>query len=141
MACAQLGSALAANISEQSSWITSPQNLLAIGFMDPLGCTSWFAVALTVSVVSIVLIWLLLLASYHSTRGPTREEFTLKQWVIVVCLTTTVLWCIEHQINPAVRDMGFIAIILIFAFFAIIIIIFKSIVVWYVLLSGDHDSL
>jgi len=131
--CLVLGIALAANIGGQSSPISSPQNLIAIGFMDPqLDWASWFAVALPVSIISIVLIWLLLLASYHPARAPdgdgeieirtirpTREDFTLKQWwVSVVCLTTIVLLCIERQIESTIGDMGIIAIIPIVAFFA-----------------------
>ena len=101
--------------------------------MDPqLDWGSWFAVALPVSIISIVLIWLLLLVSYQPSRAPdgdgeieirairpTRESFTLKQyWVTVVCLVTIGLWCIEHQIEDTIGDMGVIAIIPIVAFFA-----------------------
>ena len=93
---------------------------------------SWFAVALPVSSISIILIWLLLLVSYKPARAPdgdgeieirairpTRESFTLKQyWVCVVCLVTIGLWCVEHKIKDTVGDMGIIAIIPIVAFFA-----------------------
>ncbi|KAH0833368.1 hypothetical protein J3R83DRAFT_12469 [Lanmaoa asiatica] len=131
--CLILGIALAANIGGQSSPISSPQNLIAIGFMDPkLDWASWFAVALPVSIISVILIWLLLLVSYQPARAPdgdgeieirmirpTREAFTLKQyWVTVVCLVTIGLWCIEHQIEDTIGDMGIIAIIPIVAFFA-----------------------
>ncbi|KAN0092523.1 SPX domain containing protein [Tylopilus felleus] len=131
--CLILGIALAANIGGQSSPISSPQNLIAIGFMSPqLDWASWFAVALPVSIISIILIWLLLLASYQPARAPdghgkieirairpTRESFTLKQyWVSVVCLVTIGLWCVEHQIQDMIGDMGIIAIIPIVAFFA-----------------------
>jgi phosphate transporter len=131
--CLILGIALAANIGGQSSPISSPQNLIAIGFMEPpLDWASWFAVALPVSIISIILIWLLLLVSYQPSRAPdgdgeieirairpTKEPFTLKQcWVTVVCLVTIGLWCIEHQIEDTIGDMGIIAIIPIVAFFA-----------------------
>ncbi|KAF8442031.1 SPX domain-containing protein [Boletus edulis BED1] len=131
--CLILGIALAANIGGQSSPISSPQNLIAIGFMDPqLDWGSWFAVALPVSIISVLLIWLLLLVSYQPSRAPdghgeieirairpTREAFTLKQyWVVVVCLVTIGLWCVEHQIEDMIGDMGIIAIIPIVAFFA-----------------------
>lgn len=130
---AQLGIALAANIGGQSSPISSPQNLIAIEFMDPaLDWGSWFAVALPVSIISVLIIWLLLLVSYRPARAPdgdgeieirmirpTREAFTLKHyWVTVVCLVTIGLWCIEHQIKETIGDMGIIAIIPIVAFFA-----------------------
>jgi len=86
-----LGIALAANIGGQSS--VSPRNLIAIGFMDPqLDWMSWF-LALPVLIISIVLVWLLLLANHPAraldgdgeieipTIRPTREDFTLKQVV------------------------------------------------------------
>lgn len=129
----QIGIALAANIGGQSSPISSPQNLIALHEMDPqLDWASWFAVALPVSGISVVLIWLLLLVSYRPARSPdgegdieirpiraSREAFTKRQWwVSIVCLVTIALWCFEHQIEDVVGDMGIIAIIPIVAFFS-----------------------
>ncbi|KAJ2913755.1 hypothetical protein MD484_g6658, partial [Candolleomyces efflorescens] len=131
--CLILAIALAANIGGQSSPISSPQNLIAIGDMDPtLDWSKWFAVALPVSAISIVLIWLLLLASYNPARSPdgegeieirairpTKEPFTLKQyWVSFICIITIALWCIEHEIEDYVGDMGVIALLPIVAFFS-----------------------
>lgn len=124
---------MAANIGGQSSPISSPQNLIALHEMDPpLDWGQWFAVALPVSAISIILIWGLLLASYRPARNPngegdieiktirpTREPFTLKQyWVSFVCLATIALWCVAHEIEEYVGDMGVIAIIPIVAFFS-----------------------
>ena len=101
--------------------------------MDPqLDWGSWFAVAIPVSLVSIILIWWLLLASYRPARSPdgegeleirsvraTKEPLTWKQiWVSFVCIATIVLWCIAHSIEHIVGDMGVIAIIPIVAFFS-----------------------
>ncbi|PPQ65178.1 hypothetical protein CVT24_011055 [Panaeolus cyanescens] len=131
--CLILAIALAANIGGQSSPISSPQNLIALQYMDPkLDWATWFAVALPVSALSIVLIWLFLLVSYHPERSPdgegvieikairpTKEKFTVKQyWVTFVCLFTIALWCIEHEIEPYVGDMGVIALIPVLAFFS-----------------------
>ena len=128
----QLAIALAANIGGQSSPISSPQNLIALQAMDPqLDWGRWFLVALPVSGVSIVLIWLLLLVSYRPSRLPmgngnleiksiraTRERFTVKQWwVTFVCVVTITLWVVEHGIEEWIGDMGVIAIIPIVAFF------------------------
>lgn len=100
--------------------------------MEPtLDWGSWFIVALPVSAISLVLIWLLLLVSYRPARSPdgegeieiktirpTKEAFTLKQyWVTIVCLVTIALWCVAHSIENIVGDMGIIAIIPIVAFF------------------------
>jgi phosphate transporter len=108
--------------------------------MDPpLDWLQWFAVSIPVCVVSVILIWLLLLASYRPARLPeglsdaeeggsgtleikpiraTREKFTKKQWfVTAVCVITIGLWCVEHEIELWVGDMGVIALIPVIAFF------------------------
>ncbi|OCH89601.1 Sodium/sulfate symporter [Obba rivulosa] len=130
--CLILGIALAANIGGQSSPISSPQNLIAIGYMDePLDWARWFAVALPVSATSILLIWALLLVSYHPTHTgdgeeleikpirPPREPFSFTQWwVSLVCLLTIALWCVAHAIQDIVGDMGVIAILPIVVFYS-----------------------
>ena len=97
----------------------------------PLDWGRWFMVALPVSGVSIVFVWLLLLVSYRPSRlptedgsletniiRPTRDHFTWKQWwVIFVCITSIALWVVEHGIEGWRGDMGVIAIIPIVAFF------------------------
>ncbi|KAA1467267.1 Sodium/sulfate symporter [Dentipellis sp. KUC8613] len=130
--CLILAIALAANIGGQSSPISSPQNLIALQAMDPpLDWAQWFAVALPVSALSIVLIWLLLLVSYRPARlptgdgyleikaiRPTKERFSRKQWYVsFVCLVTIALWVVEKGIEDWVGDMGIIAIIPVVAFF------------------------
>ncbi|KIL65820.1 hypothetical protein M378DRAFT_197907 [Amanita muscaria Koide BX008] len=147
--CLILAIALAANIGGQSSPISSPQNLIAIDYLDkmepPLDWARWFAVSLPVSSVSIILIWLLLIVSYRPSRlppsvggdifdedpwdgsvreleikpiRPTKETFTAKQyWVSCVCLVTIALWCVAHEIEDYLGDMGIIAIMPIVAFF------------------------
>ncbi|KAG6816670.1 hypothetical protein H0H87_004030 [Tephrocybe sp. NHM501043] len=131
--CLILAIALAANIGGQSSPISSPQNLIALQAMDPpLDWARWFAVALPVSGISIVLIWGMLLLSYRPARSPDgdgeieikhirpmREPFTHKQWwVTIVCLVTIALWCVAHEIEDYVGDMGVIAILPLVAFFS-----------------------
>ncbi|KAF7311833.1 SPX domain-containing protein [Mycena indigotica] len=131
--CLILAIALAANIGGQSSPISSPQNLIALDAMDPpISWGGWFIVALPVSIVSILLIWGLLLASYRPARAPdggpdieiklirpTKESFSWKQyWVVLVCIVTIVLWCIARNVQDYLGDMGVIALIPIVAFFA-----------------------
>lgn len=100
--------------------------------VPPLDWASWFAVALPVSAVSILLIWVMLLFSYRPERSPdgegyleikairpSKDRFTNKQyWVSFVCLVTIALWCVAHSIEEYVGDMGVIAIIPIVAFFS-----------------------
>lgn len=131
-ASVQLGIALAANIGGQSSPISSPQNLIALQAMkDELDWAQWFAVALPVSTVSIILIWLLLLVIYRPSVTldgevleikeirASKDAFTLQQyWVSFVCFATIVLWLIEKRIESLVGHMGIIAIVPIVAFFS-----------------------
>jgi len=106
--------------------------LIALQAMQPpLDWGRWFLVAIPVSGVSIVLIWLLLLVSYRPSRlptgdgtleiksiRPTRERFTVKQWwVTFVCVATISLWVVEQAIEKWIGDMGVIAIIPIVALF------------------------
>jgi len=110
--------------------------------MDPpIDWSTWFAVALPVSFVSLILIWLLLIISYRPSRAPgadldsgladhetkleirvirpTKEQFGVKQWwVISVCIVTIGLWCMEHKLHEVVGDMGVIAILPVVAFFS-----------------------
>ncbi|KAJ7191148.1 SPX domain-containing protein [Mycena pura] len=131
--CLILAIALAANIGGQSSPISSPQNLIALNAMDPpVSWAGWFTVSLPVSAISILLIWGLLIVSYHPARSPdggsdieiklirpTREPFTLKQyWVTFVTLMTIALWCFAPQMEAYFGDMGVIAIIPLVLFFA-----------------------
>ena len=98
---------------------------------EPLDWGQWFIVALPVSAVSIILIWVLLLMSYRPSRTadgeilvikeirPTRERFTVKQyWVTFVCIVTIALWCVEKRLEDTLGDMGVIALIPIVAFFS-----------------------
>lgn len=101
--------------------------------MDPqVTWLQWFVVALPVSGISIMLIWLLLLVSYRPARSPdgegnieirairaTKDSFTVKQaWVTFVCVVTICLWCLEHWIHEIVGDMGVIALIPLVVFFS-----------------------
>lgn len=101
--------------------------------MDPkIDWAQWFGVAIPVSAISIMLIWLLLLVSYRPERSPDgegeieikpiraiRERFTPKQWwVMLVSIATIILWCLEHALEEWVGDMGVIALIPVVAFFS-----------------------
>lgn len=125
-----LGIALASNVGGMASPISSPQNLIALEYMEvPLSWLQWFAVALPVASVSIFLIWLLLLWSYAPGAGSSkdakipqirqsRDPFNRTQWFIsIVTVAVIVLWCVEHQIEGVVGDMGIIALIPMALFF------------------------
>lgn len=121
-----MGIALASNIGGQTSPIASPQNLIALQYMDkPLGWVQWFAITIPVSGTSLLVLWLLLLWSFgtgsgvHIKRIPeTDNSFSRAQWFIsAVCLGTIVLWCFQNQIQGMVGDMAVTAIIPLVLFF------------------------
>lgn len=90
------------------------------------GWGAWFFVALPVCIISILLIWLLLLATFqpgkHNTTivpiRPMKDKFTGVQWFIsIVTIITILLWCVTHQLEGIFGDMGVVAIIPIVLFF------------------------
>ncbi|KAK3943555.1 Low-affinity phosphate transporter PHO91 [Diplogelasinospora grovesii] len=123
-----MGIALASNIGGMLSPIASPQNVVAIGIMKNAPTWGqWFFIVIPVGVISILLIWLLLVATFHPGRGtvivpirPVRDPFTGLQWFVsVVTVMTIGLWCASHQLEWAFGDMGVIAIIPIVLFFGV----------------------
>ena len=121
-----LGIALASNIGGAASPIASPQNIIALQNMSPQpSWGKWFAVALPVCIISIILIWLLLLVTFQPGKGttiapirPMKDKFTGVQWFIsTVTLITIVFWCVSHQLEGVFGDMGVIAILPMVAFF------------------------
>jgi phosphate transporter len=121
-----MGIALASNIGGAASPISSPQNLIALQNMSPEpDWGTWFFISIPVCVISNVLIWMLLLVTFHPGRNttivpirPIKDPFTGVQWFIsIVSLITIVLWCLSHQLEPYLGDMGVIAIIPLVLFF------------------------
>lgn len=121
-----LGIALASNMGGAASPIASPQNLIALRYLEPQpGWGKWFFIALPVCIISIGLIWLLLLVTFRPGRNttivpirPMKEQFTGIQWFIcIVTIATIVLWCVSHSLENVFGDMGVIAIIPMVLFF------------------------
>ncbi|ODQ78979.1 hypothetical protein BABINDRAFT_162061 [Babjeviella inositovora NRRL Y-12698] len=122
-----MGIALASNVAGMASPISSPQNVIALQYMSPNpGWGKWFAVALPVSIVCMLLIWLELCISYpkmqkHKMQAfkPIVEKFSTKQWYIcVITVLTIVLWCLVNQLEQQFGAAGVVAIIPIIAFYA-----------------------
>ncbi|KAJ9245107.1 hypothetical protein DTO169E5_974 [Paecilomyces variotii] len=121
-----LGIALAANIGGAASPIASPQNIIALQNMYPsISWGTWFFISIPVCILSILLIWALLLATFHPGRGtiivpirPVKDRFSGVQWFItIVTVATIILWCVSHQLEHIFGDMGVIAIIPLVLFF------------------------
>ncbi|EEP81704.1 conserved hypothetical protein [Uncinocarpus reesii 1704] len=121
-----LGIALASNVGGAASPIASPQNIIALQNMyPPISWGTWFFISIPVCVICIMLIWILLVVTFHPGRGTTivpiravKDKFTGVQWFItIVTLATIVLWCVSHQMESTFGDMGVIAIIPLVLFF------------------------
>lgn len=120
-----LGIALAANVGGMGSPIASPQNLIALENMDPIPTwMQWFAVAIPVSIVSILMVWFFLMLTFPpgdlklTPIRRMREPYTGKQYFVVFgSLVTIVLWCMSQKLEPVLGNMGVIALIPIVLFF------------------------
>ncbi|KJF61079.1 divalent anion:Na+ symporter (DASS) family transporter [Coccidioides immitis RS] len=121
-----LGIALASNVGGAASPIASPQNIIALQNMyPPISWGTWFFISIPVCVICILLIWVLLVATFHPGRGTTivpirqvKDKFSGVQWFItIVTLITIVLWCVSHEMESTFGDMGVIAIIPLVLFF------------------------
>ncbi|KAK4153896.1 hypothetical protein C8A00DRAFT_33371 [Chaetomidium leptoderma] len=123
-----IGIALASNIGGMLSPIASPQNVVAIGIMEPAPTWGqWFFIVIPVGIISIIVIWLLLLLAFKPGRGttivpvrPVRDPFTGVEWFVsAVTVATIGLWCASHSLEHVFGDMGVIAIIPIVLFFGV----------------------
>ncbi|KAI9804644.1 MAG: low-affinity phosphate transporter [Piccolia ochrophora] len=121
-----LGIALASNVGGMASPIASPQNIIALQNMQPEPSWAvWFFIALPVCILSILLIWVVLLVTFQPGKGTTivpiramKDRFNGVQWFIsVVTIGTIVLWCVTHQLEHVLGDMGVVAIIPLVLFF------------------------
>ncbi|KAI3317578.1 SPX-domain-containing protein [Xylariaceae sp. AK1471] len=123
-----MGIALASNVGGMLSPIASPQNVVALDIMKPPPTWGqWLFIVIPVGVVSLFLIWILLLLTFHPGRGttivpirPVRERFTGLQWFVsVVCVATIGLWCASHALESTFGHMGVIAVLPIVIFFGV----------------------
>ncbi|KAI1424978.1 SPX domain-containing protein [Xylaria sp. FL1777] len=123
-----MGIALASNIGGMLSPIASPQNVVALGIMEPPPTWGqWLFIVIPVGIVSLFLIWVILLLTFNPGRGTmivpirsVREQFTGLQWFVsIVCLTTIGLWCASHALESTFGHMGVIAILPIVVFFGV----------------------
>ncbi|KAI8374091.1 SPX domain-containing protein [Choanephora cucurbitarum] len=125
--CLILGIALSSCIGGMTSPISSPQNIVTIQYLNPNpGWGLWFAVALPVSILSMLVCWGLLLLVYKPGRDTphlntikaAKEKITWTQvFVMLVTISTIALWCAETSIEYAIGDTGIIAAIPLFVFF------------------------
>ncbi|WPK27207.1 hypothetical protein PUMCH_004584 [Australozyma saopauloensis] len=122
-----LGIALASNIGGMASPIALPQNMIAIGAMDPQpSWGQWFVIALPVCILSLLLIWGFLLFTFNCNSKNTQlvsirttdDKFTGIQWFIVaVTIITILLWCFASRLEGIFGEMGIIALIPMICFF------------------------
>ncbi|KAH7626839.1 SPX domain-containing protein [Sordaria sp. MPI-SDFR-AT-0083] len=123
-----MGIALASNVGGMLSPIASPQNVVAIGLMEPPPTWGeWFFIVIPVGIISLLLIWALLLLTFQPGKGttivpirPVRDRFTGVQWFVTLVTVATIgLWCASHQLEAEFGHMGVIAIIPIVFFFGV----------------------
>nr|UJH94487.1 ST.9 [Starmerella bombicola] len=121
-----LGIALASNVGGMASPIASPQNILALQNMTPVpSWIEWFCVAIPVAIFSIFCIWLWLCMSFPVTEDALTAMQHLRSansghaldfgkthaYIFAVTVVTIALWCLSHQIEHIVGDMGVLALL------------------------------
>ncbi|PLW24697.1 hypothetical protein PCASD_07555 [Puccinia coronata f. sp. avenae] len=75
-----LGIALAADIGGQASPIASPQNLIALSYMDPPpSWIVWFSIGIPISALTIVSTWAILTWSYEREFSYSKGAFDLEE--------------------------------------------------------------
>ncbi|KAI9315081.1 SPX domain-containing protein [Dichotomocladium elegans] len=125
--CLILGIALACCIGGMTSPISSPQNIITLQYMDPNpGWGIWFAAALPISILTVLICWCFLLLVYRPGRStphlnkiqPSRGKISASQ-VFIMCITllTIALWCAETAMIESIGSTGVIATIPLFLFF------------------------
>ena len=120
-----LGVALASNIAGMASPIASPQNIIAFEYMTSPNWGNWFAVALPVSIICLLLTWVLLFTTFNMKNvtlkkyTPIKDKWTFKQiFVFVVTVVTIILWCVMQKIESTFGENGIISCIPIVLFYS-----------------------
>lgn len=121
-----LGIALASSVAGMASPIASPQNVVALQFMDPPpNWIEWFCVSIPVCICCLVLIFIILMISFSFkdvTIVPIHQHsdnFTSKQYfVMAISVATITLWCLASVLQPWLGDMGQIALLSMVTFYA-----------------------
>ncbi|KAI8874837.1 hypothetical protein K501DRAFT_280945 [Backusella circina FSU 941] len=127
--CLILGIALASNIGGMTSPISSPQNIITIQYLNPNpGWGRWMAVAIPISMISILVCWGILLFVYKPSRNmghlralqkDDKERYTWRHvFILVVTFITIGLWCAEARLEDRLGDTGIIATLPLFLFFS-----------------------
>ncbi|PVU96438.1 hypothetical protein BB561_001183 [Smittium simulii] len=134
--CLIIGIALASNVGGMASPIASPQNIIAIGIMNPApSWLQWLMVTIPTCIIINVCVWFFLLLIYKPSKHPTNlnrtrfipEKFNASQWyVIAISIMTIILWCMSSSLSGIFGDMGVIAILPILLLFASSLILSKE---------------
>ncbi|CAI5757817.1 unnamed protein product [Candida verbasci] len=117
--------AFSSGLAGMSSPIASPQNVIGITYMSPNpGWGNWFAVALPVSIIAMIIIWLELIFTFKVNKvklqkfKPIKDRWTVKQiFVLLVTIVTIILWCVESKIEGTFGESGIISVIPFVLFF------------------------
>ncbi len=128
-----LGLAIACNIGGMASPISSPQNAVALGYLEnkypdhAIGFGEWMSVSVPFCFVLIVVSWAYLL---YFTLGNSdveqipeivfqKEPITEQHYVVVgVSIVTIGLWCTLGYTKPVFGQMGTVALIPLIVFFS-----------------------
>jgi anion transporter len=129
-----LGLAFACNIGGMMSPISSPQNAIALGYLqatlpgESISFTRWLSVSFPFCLLLVVACWLYLILVFCAHDDDMVGEIPMivfektpvnrtQVTVVLVTLTTIVLWCTLSETEALFGEMGTIAVIPMVAFF------------------------
>lgn len=121
-----LGIALSSSIAGMASPIASPQNVVALQFMNPQpNWIQWFIVSIPVCSCCLIIIFIILLFSFSFNDvtiipiTQNHDKLNARQYfVLFISITTIILWCLSSILEPWLGDMGQIALLSIVAFYS-----------------------
>ncbi|KAJ3029546.1 UNVERIFIED_CONTAM: low-affinity phosphate transporter [Siphonaria sp. JEL0065] len=102
-----MGIALAANVGGMASPISSPQNIIAMGIMNPSATWfEWFAIALPVCIVIDISIWVLLLLIYQPklTTPHNQQQATVENGLSQLPLLTSAAAAAGQEALPHINQ-------------------------------------
>ncbi|EAY16298.1 Sodium:sulfate symporter transmembrane region family protein [Trichomonas vaginalis G3] len=125
-----LGVAWSGNVGGMCTTISSPQNIIAIKYINDSGATSisflqWVAFAIPGSILFLLCLWLYLVILFKPTsnelRLSTEVEFSPWTWkhtfACFITLLTIVLWVLEDTLSFFLGHVGITSLIPVIAFF------------------------
>lgn len=126
------GMAWSGNCGGMPTTIASPQNILAVGYINednpnPISFVKWMAFAFPSALVILFLFWLYLIIRFKPQNPmlpPLNQEHEFKPWswkhtlACIVTLVTIVMWALNETLETSLGHVGITSLIPVMVFFS-----------------------